>query len=312
MSAASSKSKRTTSKAISNATSSPASEAGVTPSGSPEFLTTDLFGQVLVPASPSAPPVKARRAMTNVTFGLRGYLSSPSAALQSSLESKLRRRLDGAGSILFSTTWRRKATPAHRPYYQLVASVRHTSEIEFGSWPTPMAGTPAQKGYNEAGNNDSSRKTVALAAWPTPNHNSTGAGHEGREGGLNLQTAVQLAAWPTPDTGIGPHGHRGVSTKDHHQSAKDLQATARLAAWPTTTVEDARSSRRHGYMKTGNQGTTLTDAASLAGPGPTLNGSDAPTASSGQLNPAHSRWLMGLPSAWDLAAPSKASRERKC
>jgi hypothetical protein len=35
-------------------------------------------------------------------------------------------------------------------------------------WPTPMAGTPAQKGYNEAGNNDSSRKTVALAGWATP------------------------------------------------------------------------------------------------------------------------------------------------
>jgi hypothetical protein len=31
-----------------------------------------------------------------------------------------------------------------------------------------MAGTPAQKGYNEAGNNDSSRKTVELAGWGTP------------------------------------------------------------------------------------------------------------------------------------------------
>lgn len=34
--------------------------------------------------------------------------------------------------------------------------------VAMGSWPTPMAGTPAQKGYNEAGNNDSSRKTVEL------------------------------------------------------------------------------------------------------------------------------------------------------
>ena len=34
--------------------------------------------------------------------------------------------------------------------------------------------------------------------------------------------------------------------------------------WPTTTVEDARSSARHGYMITGNQGTTLLDAARLA------------------------------------------------
>ena len=31
-----------------------------------------------------------------------------------------------------------------------------------------MAGTPAQNGYNEAGNTDSSRRTVELAGWPTP------------------------------------------------------------------------------------------------------------------------------------------------
>jgi hypothetical protein len=41
-------------------------------------------------------------------------------------------------------------------------------------WPTPMAGTPAQNGNNEAGNNDSSRKTVALAGWGTPNASAPG------------------------------------------------------------------------------------------------------------------------------------------
>jgi hypothetical protein len=49
---------------------------------------------------------------------------------------------------------------------------KHTASLEhavkFASWPTPMAGTPAQKGYNEAGNTDSSRKTVLLASWMTP------------------------------------------------------------------------------------------------------------------------------------------------
>jgi len=33
-------------------------------------------------------------------------------------------------------------------------------------WPTPMAGTPAQKGYNEAGNTDSGRRTTELASGP--------------------------------------------------------------------------------------------------------------------------------------------------
>lgn len=38
-----------------------------------------------------------------------------------------------------------------------------------------------------------------------------------------------------------------------------------LTGWPTTTVKDCDSSARHGYMITGNQGTTLLDAARLAG-----------------------------------------------
>lgn len=49
---------------------------------------------------------------------------------------------------------------------------KHTASLEhavkFVAWPTPMAGTPAQNGNNEAGNNDSSRRTVELAQWATP------------------------------------------------------------------------------------------------------------------------------------------------
>ena len=100
----------------------------------------DLFGQAPAPASHSAPPAKARRPMTNATCGLSGFLSSPSAALQSSLESRLRRQLDGAGSTLFSLTWRRKATPAGRPYFQLAASALRISDSDAGSWPTPDTG----------------------------------------------------------------------------------------------------------------------------------------------------------------------------
>src|SRR5262252_1177298 len=94
-----------------NAVSSLASADGPMPCGLPDGPPTDLFGQVLAPASHSAQPERARRPMTDATCGLRGFLSSASAALQSSLESRLRRRLDGAGSTLFLLTWRRKATP---------------------------------------------------------------------------------------------------------------------------------------------------------------------------------------------------------
>src|SRR6516225_1878226 len=115
--------------------SSPASAGGTTPLILPDG--TDLFGQARALASLSAPPGGARRPMTSVICGLRGFLSSASAALQSSLESRLRRQLDGAGSTLFLLIWKRKATPAGRPYYQLQASAPRTSGSGFGSWPTP-------------------------------------------------------------------------------------------------------------------------------------------------------------------------------
>lgn len=94
-------------------------------------------------------------------------------------------------------------------------------------------------------------------------------------------------------------------------SLTSLSLQAQLTGWPTAVKEDARSSARHGYMLQGNQGTTLLDAARLTAlPGETQTGSGAGTRAGGQLNPSHSRWLMGLPREWDLHCPLHFRRRR--
>ena len=223
---------------------SPASPDGTSPCSSPDGE-TERSG----PAAAHVSRFRARdseRAMpTNDTSGPLFTALSPSADLQRSLENRLRARMAGNGSPLYVLTWSTWDMPAGVPICRLRASGRRTSDSACGGWPTtkardgifhsprtsgrpmeksthlqtiaqlagwpsPMAGTPAQHGYNEAGNMDTGQKTVELlSGWPTPNAaNGTHATYKaetalrvalggGSAHGLDLGAAAKIAGWAT-------------------------------------------------------------------------------------------------------------------
>jgi hypothetical protein len=179
-----------TSEDIRSAISSPVSEDGATPSGSRCSQTIDLFGQDPAPASPSPQLAKDKHQAMNATSGPLGSSLSELADRQSSMANRLKRQLDGVGSILFTLTWRKKATPLGRPYYQLAASARRTSDSDCGSWPTPQAQEQ----------NETPEKKIA----------------RGANSGLNLRNAAEMASWPTPRT-TDSHGN-----KEHGQGGPGL------------------------------------------------------------------------------------------
>ena len=274
--------------------SSQASVSGATHSDSPGGPTTDLSGPARAPVSPSASPAEARAPTTSVTSGLSGSVSSVSAALQSSLESRLRALTASRGSTLYALTWKARATPSGLLICALRASVRRTSVSASTSSALPETGWPT----TGAKDGDKSVRTFEGAAKEAE-----------RKGWTNdLCTAAHsvLAGWPTPMA----RNTTGASETETRQGSADLQTVSGWASPTTRDWKDSPGMATHSTNPDGSERVRM-DLLPRQAFGAAPIGSPVETASSGQLNPAHSRWLMGLPRAWDDCAPTATPSSRK-
>lgn len=300
-----------------NVISLPASQGGPSLSPSPGSPTITLSGPAVVPANLSPRQAKARGLMMSGICGLRSTGSSNSVALQELLANRLQQKLPTLGSTLYALTWKPWVLPSGLSLSRLRASVLRTSATERTGWATPTT-RDWKDGASMAADvpmNSLLGRMVWLTGWPTTTVTDSlrRPSSDFQTPNITLNHAALLSGWNTPRASDGSNG-------GPNQAGGALTPDAHLAAWPTPQASDDKwryssATQAERRLSSGKQMSLeawahLTGPARLTVTGLLLTGSPAAMGSGGQFNPAHSRWLMGFPPAWDACAPTATRSTR--
>lgn len=264
-----------------SATSLPELASGHIPCASPDGLTINQSLLAPARASLSARQAKEMGLLTSGTFGPTSFTSSASADLSMSLANRLQAVTQTHGSTLYKLTWKEWDTPSGLCRLRQRASVRRTSESGPTGWPTPVANTNPQP--------------------------------ETKRGLQHVSGAARLTGWQTPvanDSTGSTHCYSGKNQDGSPKVCLKLPGAALLAGWVTPTTRDWKDTSGMTAQREGKDRLDqLPRQAYTAGPlrltvfGEMRTGCFVEMANGVQLNPAHSRWLQGLPKVWDTASP---------
>ena len=179
----------------------------------------------------------------------------------------------------YSATWPRWGSMRNGVCWARPMLVRRTNGSEYGLWQTPVADDACNRKAGKFNSRGEPKLSAEVKLWPTPTKidGCGGPGCSGRDGGMNLRTAVAI---PTP-TVHGNYNRKGVSKN----SGTGLATFVLM--FPTPTCRDWKSG-------TGaNHGKRSPPLSSAIG---------------GQLNPTWVEWLMGWPLGWTELRPLATAR----